>query len=367
MNFTLKRDQLLKGLQFVTGVVERRQSLPILSHVLLRANHDTLSLTGSDLEIELTAHAQLLQNDQPFETTVSARKLMDICRTLPEDCDIVFQLDGDKALVKAGKSRFSLVTLPSADFPLAKIDETCVDIALLQENLVSLLESTSFSMAQQDVRYYLNGLLMEFAQGEFSAVATDGHRLALYRFAFSDVTDPLQFILPRKGVVELLRVLSKESGATIAMHVGKNALHLESDAFTFVSRLIDGKFPDYRRFIPQGGNKQAIIDRDLLKQSLQRAAILTNEKHHAVKLHFSPGCLFISAVNTHQEEASEEIRLDYTGEVLEMSFNVNYLLDVLSAVPQGNVIITLLSSEHSVLIHCEAVPFAQFVIMPMSV
>jgi DNA polymerase-3 subunit beta len=366
MKFTTKRDQLLKGLQFVTGVVERRQSLPILSHVLIRAQNNRLSLVGSDLEIELTGHAELIENEHTFETTVSGRKLMDICRTLPENADICFQLDGAKAAVIAGKSRFSLVTLPSSDFPLAAFESSGKSVKCLQSDFAALLESTSFAMAQQDVRFYLNGLFFEANAGNMCSVATDGHRLAVRKMDFPGLTEPTQFILPRKGVFELLRLLSKDEGKMLSMLIGPNAIRLESDTFTFVSRLIEGKFPDYRRVIPQGGDKKALVDRDTLKHALARAAILTNEKYHAVRLHFSSGVLLITATNTEQEEAKEEISMNYEGESLEMGFNVNYLLDVLSAVPSGDVTFTLSSADNSVLIYSDALEKAQFVIMPMS-
>lgn len=366
MKFTTKRDQLLKGLQFVTGVVERRQSLPILSHVLIRVQNNRLSLVGSDLEIELTGHADLMETETPFETTVSGRKLMDICRTLPDDADISFHLEGAKAFLVAGKSRFSLVTLPSADFPLAAFESSGNEVTCSQAELASLLESTSFAMAQQDVRYYLNGLFFEANDNSICSVATDGHRLAVRKMEFQGITTPTQFILPRKGVIELLRLLSKEEGKTLSMRIGQNAIRLESDTFTFVSRLIEGKFPDYRRVIPQGGNKKAVVDRDMLKQALTRAAILTNEKYHAVRLHFDTSGLLITATNTEQEEAKEEIAMHYEGDALEMGFNVNYLLDVLSAVPPGEVVFTLSSPDNSVLIHSDGLGQAQFVIMPMS-
>ncbi len=367
MKFTTKRDQLLKGLQFVTGVVERRQSLPILSHVLIRVENKRLSLVGSDLEIELTGHADLIENEKTFETTVSGRKLMDICRTLPENADICFQLDGAKASLTAGKSRFSLVTLPSSDFPLAAFESSAEKkVTCLQSDFSALLESTAFAMAQQDVRFYLNGLFFEAGSGSICSVATDGHRLAVRKMDFPELSETTQFILPRKGVFELLRLLSKEEGKTLSMHIGQNAIRLESDTFTFVSRLIEGKFPDYRRVIPQGGNKKAMVDRDTLKQALSRAAILTNEKYHAVRLNFSSGTLLITATNTEQEEANEEIGLQYAGEPLEMGFNVNYLLDVLSVVPAGDVIFTLSNADNSVLICSEGLDKAQFVIMPMS-
>lgn len=366
MKFTTKRDQLLKGLQFVTGVVERRQSLPILSHVLIRAQENRLSLVGSDLEIELTGHAELVENAQSFETTLSGRKLMDICRTLPENAEISLQLEGAKASVIAGKSRFSLVTLPSSDFPLAAFEASGKSVTCLQSDFAALLESTAFAMAQQDVRFYLNGLYFEASENSICAVATDGHRLAVRKMIFPELTETTQFILPRKGVFELLRLLSKEPDKTLSIHIGKNAIRLESDTFTFVSRLIEGKFPDYRRVIPQGGDKKAVVDRDTLKQALARAAILTNEKYHAVRLHFSPGILLITATNTEQEEAKEEIPIQYDGEPLEMGFNVNYVQDVLSVVPSGEVIFMLSNADNSALIFSEGLENTQFVIMPMS-
>ena len=367
MKFTLKRNQLLNSLVFVTGVIESRQSMPILSHVLIRVRDKRLSLIGSDLGIELMTYSQIDSEINNLETTVSARKLTDICKALPDNSDIIFELTDNKVFIVSGKSRFSLMTLPAVDFPLAEMDKISGQtFSLSQAELLTLLESTAFAMGQKDVRYYLNGLSLYINNNQCCAIATDGHRLAMSQIALENTGAATQFILPRKTVTELLRLLSKEKDSQLTLKTSSNAIHFESNAFSFVSRLIEGNVPDYRQTIPTTGDKRIIIDRDSLKQALQRAAILANEKYHAVSLRFETNKLVITAVNSEQEEAVEELALEYTHEPLEFNLNVNYLLDVLAIVPAGEVVLTLSTPDDSVLIHSDLANQNQFVIMPMS-
>jgi DNA polymerase-3 subunit beta len=368
MKFTITRSELLKGLQFIAGVIERRQSMPILANVLLDCQQDKLSLIGSNLEMELTGKVKPLVVTEPGSVTVSGRKLMDICRVLPDDSQIVFQFDGEKAVIQAGKSRFQLGTLPVADFPLTAIDEGGMTIAIPEAQLLKLLETTHFAMAEQDVRYYLNGLFLELSASNkgICAVATDGHRLALDFLPLNNIEGESQFILPRKGALELLRLLNKDSDANVELRYVTNAIRLSSPDFVVVSRLIEGRYPDYHRVIPKNGDKIAYIARDNLKQLLQRVAILTNENHRAALLRFERDVLSVSANNAEQEEVQDELEIDYPGESMEIAFNVTYLLDVLQVLPDSPVKIIFSTGENGILVESEAMPGAAFVIMPMS-
>lgn len=365
MQFTISRNELLKGLQVTAGVVERRQSMPVLANILLQCQEGQLSLTGSNLEMELTGKMSPLEIPELGAVTVSGKKLMDICRSLPEDSQISFQSDDQKATVKSGKSRFLLGTLPAADFPLAMIEEEGTAISLPEAHLFKLIETTHFAMADQDVRYYLNGLFVGLSKEAICAVAADGHRLAINRLPFEGVQSEIQFILPRKGALELLKLLDKDSEAMIEMRCAVNAIRLSSPDFVFVSRLIEGRFPDYNRVIPKNGDKIALLEKDALKQLLQRVSILTNEKHRAASLRFSPDLLSVSANNAEQEEVTDEQKIEYQGGEVEIVFNITYLLDVLNTLPDKQVKMIFSGEENSsVLLESEALPGAAYVIMP---
>ena len=360
MQFVISRDQLLNALQTTTGVVERRQSLPVLANVLLKADAQGLSMIGSDMEIELTRHVALESLEEVGETTVAGRKLLDICRSLPESVPINVALQENKLTLQAGKSRFQLSTLPAADFPRMVSEQEMSKIILPEGQLVELLCAVHFAMAQQDVRYYLNGMLFEFSASHFTVVATDGHRLALRRSPLTQAGQAVQFIMPRKGVVELIRLLNKDSDKPVQLSYGSNTLRLEIDTLDLVSRLIDGRFPDYHRVIPENGDKIVLVERDAFRQLLQRVAVLTNEKYNAVRLHFQTGLIGVMVSNIDQEEAQDE------GPSVEIGFNVHYLLDVLNILPPGNVQITLSTPEASVLLTSPTLDGACYVIMPMS-
>lgn len=364
MKFIILREQLLKGLQFVIGVVEKRQSLPILSNVLLSVRKNRLAITGTDLEIELTSRVDMLSSSADGEITVSGRKLIDICRTFPEDTEISIQVEEAKLVLLAGRSRFTLATLPANDFPLTSADYLGHSIQINQKAMLNLFESTFFAMAQQDVRYYLNGLFVELAEGYIRTVATDGHRLALRSFNFPYQEAQLQFILPRKGVIELIKHL-KEGDAELQINIGSNAIKIETEAFTFISRLIDGRFPDYNRVLPKGGDKVVYIERDLLKSVLQRVAILSNEKYRAVRMCLQQGLISFTANNTEQEQAQDDIVVEYQGPTLEIGFNVNYFMDILNVLPNGDIKLTLSTPESSALIESDNLPLALYVVMPM--
>jgi len=364
MHFIIQRDVILKPLQLICGVVERRQSLPILSHVLLKLDSNILSLTATDLEVEMIIRIPL-ESTESGEITLSARKFMDICRALPEGVDIHLTTEKDRAILRAGRSRFTLATLPTAEFPAVEAIQDAATFELPQNDIKQLIDNTHFSMAQQDVRYYLNGMLLELEQGRLRTVATDGHRLALCELPSKvNVSNQQQAIIPRKGVMELTRLL-EDSDAKTSIQLGTNHIRIELPNTTFTSKLIDGRFPDYERVIPRGGNNIIVSNREALRHALQRAAILSNEKYRGVRLCLDGNLLRILANNPEQEEAEEELEVNYQGETLEIGFNVSYLLDAVSAVQGDDVRVTLIDPNSSCLIESTQDEHCHYVVMPM--
>lgn len=330
MKITVDRETLLQPLQAVSGVVERRQTMPILSHVLIQAHDTGITLTASDLEVELRSDCNVAV-EQTGETTVSARKLLDICRTLPDNSEVKLSLTEDKLTVSSGRSRFSLAVLPANDFPVVDDIGAEEQINLPQNKLKRLLERTHFSMAQQDVRYYLNGLLLELRGNEVRAVGTDGHRLAYAKENIETTTSQLkQVIVPRKGVNELQRLL-EDSDAAVDCHLGANHIRIKVGDTQFTSKLIEGRFPDYSKVIPIETNVSLIGDRNEIRQAIARASILSNEKYRGLRLVLEPNLLKIQAHNPDQEEASEEVMVNYDGANIEVGFNATYLMDALGA------------------------------------
>ncbi|AIZ34923.1 DNA polymerase III subunit beta [Pseudomonas sp. K1(2024)] len=365
MHFTIQREALLKPLQLVAGVVERRQTLPVLSNVLLVVQGQQLSLTGTDLEVELVGRVQLEESAEPGEITVPARKLMDICKSLPSDALIDIKLDEQKLLVKAGRSRFTLSTLPANDFPTVEEGPGSLTCNLEQSKLRRLIERTSFAMAQQDVRYYLNGMLLEVSTDTLRAVATDGHRLALCAMhAQIGQAERHQVIVPRKGILELARLLTDPEGM-VSIVLGQHHIRATTGEFTFTSKLVDGKFPDYERVLPKGGDKLVVGDRQALREAFSRTAILSNEKYRGIRLQLASGQLKIQANNPEQEEAEEEISVDYEGGSLEIGFNVSYLLDVLGVMTTEQVRLILADSNSSALLQEAGNDDSSYVVMPM--
>ena len=368
MKFSIARDALIKPLNLVAGVVERRQTLPILSNVLLVLEGKTLSLTGTDLEVELVGRVELDAAGVDGEVTVPARKLVDICKSLQEGSTIEFALESGKATVKAGRSRFTLSTLPAADFPAVEGGAGSVALSLDQTLVKQLIDGTAFAMAQQDVRYYLNGLYLEILGGRLRVVATDGHRLALATAPALVEAGDTGVIIPRKGVLELSRLLDGE--APLELSIGTNHVRAANEQFTFTSKLVDGKFPDYERVIPKNADKSVIGERGELKQAFTRTAILSNEKYRGVRLKFSDNNLDITANNPEQEQAEEVVGVQYSGGELEIGFNVSYLLDVLSVLEQAQVRLSLSDEASSALLEnaeapSEGEPERLYVVMPM--
>ncbi|MGB1799495.1 MAG: DNA polymerase III subunit beta, partial [Gammaproteobacteria bacterium] len=302
--------------------------------------------------------------DQTDELTVPARKLFDICRALPQESELQFEVKNDRVLIKSGRSRFTLATLPAAEYPVIDITENTTSFKIKQKELEQLLSNTQFAMAQQDVRYYLNGLLLEITSNKLRAVATDGHRLALDEAEISaEINEDIQIIVPRKGITELARLLQDDS--EIEIQVSANHIRIKNAGSCFTSKLIDGRFPDYKRVIPELSQTAVISDREELKSSLTRASILSNEKYRGVRIMLNSNSLRALAHNPEQEEAEEELEVQYEGEELEIGFNVSYLLDTLSIIKSEKVKLSVLDANSSCLILPEDETNCQYVVMPM--
>jgi DNA polymerase-3 subunit beta len=364
MKFSIQREDLITPLQQVIGAVEKRQTMPTLSNVLVRIQDNTLSLTATDLEIELVSKIQLMA-DQAGETTLPAKKLLDIFKALPAESTVNLLVDGDKALIQSGRSRFTLSTLPASDFPSLESVASVYEFSLPQAVLRELIEKTAFAMAQQDVRYYLNGLMLEVARGTIRAVATDGHRLAYCEKVIdSDLADNKQVIVPRKGINELLRLLA-DSDEPVKVVLGSNHIqcHLANQRFT--SKLIDGRFPDYRRVIPQEEGHVVTADREALKQALVRASILSNEKYRGIRVILGDNLLKLQAQNPDQEQADIELEVSHAGSALEVGFNVNYMMDALNTTSQNVVNLFIKDASSSCLLKFPDEAHCRYVIMPM--
>lgn len=364
MKFTVTRDALLKPLNLVAGVVERRQTLPILANVLIGVEGNQLSLTGTDLEVELLGKVTLDGATVDGDITVPARKLLDIVKSLPDDSVISVEVEEQRAIIKSGRSRFTLSTLPASEFPNVEQGPASLEFDVLQGNLKTLIDKTAFAMAQQDVRYYLNGMLWEIKDGIFRVVATDGHRLALSTQSGITASEEKQVILPRKGVLELSRLLIEED-ESIHLAFGDTHLRATTQAFTFTSKLVDGKFPDYDRVLPKGSDKEVVAERGVLKQALARAAILSNEKYRGIRMQFNAGDLRIVANNPEQEEAEDVVAIEYDGDTLEIGFNVSYLLDIMNVVSGPKVKFSLLDANSSALLEDNDDGNSLYVVMPM--
>lgn len=363
MKLSAPREDILAPLQSVIGVVERRQTMPILANVLLSVRDNRLNVTGTDLEVELVA-SSTTSVQQPGDITVPGRKLLDIFRALPEKTSVVVSTEGERMTVRAGRSRFVLASLPAAEFPVVEEINSQQTLTVPQAEFRRLIDKTHFSMAQQDVRYYLNGMLLETDGKNLRAVATDGHRLALCETQLeTKAKTTQQVIVPRKGVLELQRILG-DSG-NIELAIGTNHVRAQIGDIRFTSKLIDGRFPEYARVIPASPTKLVEADRDALRQALQRTAILSNEKYRGVRLNLRSDLLTIQAHNPEQEEAEDQVEVGYKGDEVEIGFNVNYLLDALGAIDNEKVEIGLTDSNSSCLIRAAGSTGAKYVVMPM--
>ncbi len=361
------QEKFLTALQSVAGIVERRHTLPILANVLIRKTGASIQLTTSDLEIQIRTHADLDGDAGNFTTTVGARKLIDILRSMPSDQTVSLESSQSKLILKGGKSRFTLQTLAAEDFPLVQEAANFgPSFSVPQKTLKELLAQVSFAMAVHDIRYYLNGILFVAEGKQLSLVATDGHRLA-FSSATLDVEVPRQeVILPRKTVLEMQRLLSDKEGA-IEMQFAGNQAKFSFEGMEFVTKLVEGKFPDYNRVIPKNHKNIITLGRAPLLASLQRTAILTSEKFKGVRLNIEPGTLRVASNNAEQEEAVDELDIDYGGDSIEIGFNVTYLIDALANMDQDMVKIELADSNSSALLTIPDDAAFKYVVMPMRI
>ena len=365
MQINIPRDQLLHPLNLVSNVVERRQTLPILANFYLRLESGRFTVIGTDLEIEITSSVGDVEG-KDGECTVTARKLLDICRALPEKADVTLVTDNGKLAIRSGRSRFSLQTLPAEDFPRLTTKHWNRRLELKQRDLKGLLERTAFAMAHQDVRYYLNGLLFEIGNDTLRAVATDGHRLAKSEVGIAEQEQNHQAILPRKTVLEMSRLLD-ESDSLVSIALNPNHIQATLDHLVFTSQLLDGRFTDYAAIMAPVLRESLLLDRQAFGEMLNRAAILTNEKYRGIRLSVEPEKMSVSASSPDQEEANDEMPIDYEGQKIEIGFNVSYLLDAVKALGSEQIQLRLQDANSSCTLNVPGDTATQYLVMPMRI
>jgi len=370
MRFTIQREAFLKPLKAVAGVVERRQgqTSPILSNVLITVHETHFSLTTTDQEVELLARGEFEEPATPGALTVPFRKLMDICRVLPEESALSLVEEQDRVIIRAGRSRFTVSPLSAAEFPNIEEISGIFQLSVSKKTLRMLIESTCFAMAEQDVRYYLNGMLLEVKGGHLYSVAADGHRLALcsINLDLSEENKTVRVIVPRKGILELQRFLD-ESDEVISIIIGPHHIRAVTKDLMLTSKLLDGRFPDYERIIPREGSKVMVGRRELLKDAFYRAAALFTEKFRGVRLQLTNGCLKITATNPDRVEVEEDLGVNNEGDELEIGFNVKYLIDFLSIIQTDEVKFTFSDPNSSARIESMGAEMGVYVIMPMKI
>ena len=364
MNLNINKEDLLNPLTKVIGVIERRQTLPVLSNVYLLLQNKVLTLTGTDLEVQISAQTHI-DSDEEIKITLPGRKLLDICRSLPDEANLKLNFQEGKVLINSGKSRFVLRTLPPAEYPLFDELQYKNEFSIDRNVLHKALTKTSFCMAQQDVRYYLNGLMLQISNGEIQAVASDGHRLALFQHQCEKTDFSMdQIILPRKGAQEFLKLLDKVE-SDIHIKVAKNHINLSINGVQLNAKLIDGRFPDFRNVLPEESKHNFNIEKKLFKAALSRVSILSNEKYKGIRLDLSNQSMSINANNPEQDEADEEVSIDYEGEEMSMGFNSSYLMDALNVIESDSVHVSFTDTNSSCLLEDPADSSSRFVIMPM--
>ncbi|MDF9392886.1 MULTISPECIES: DNA polymerase III subunit beta [Methylococcus] len=364
MKFRILREDLLLPLQQVIGVIERRQTLPILLNVLIEVNDGGVELTGTDLEVQLIANTRI-EGAESGRFTVPARKLMDICRLLPEGGELAFEVKPERVSLQCGKSRFVLGALPAENYPSFEHGDLEVAFDCEAPLLRRAIEKTAFAMAQQDVRYYLNGLLLEIRQGRIRTVASDGHRLALFEESVEGMPDVArQIILPRKGVLELGRLLAHVEEPA-GVRISANNVRVVFGSFSFAAKLVEGRYPDYERVIPKAASRVAVIGRYDLRNALTRVAVLSNEKFKGVSLEIGNGLIRLRAQNPEHEEAEDEVPAEVSGETFSVGFNASYLLDAINAVDSDSVRMSFTDANGSCLIEDLADARHRFIVMPM--
>ena len=366
MNIQINRETLLKPLTSVTSIVEKRHTLPILSNLLLEAKQNKIHLTATDLEMQISLSVDTGTNGD-FSTTISAKKLLDICRSLPESSDINMATSDSRITVKAGKSRFNLQTLPAADYPvMTKTQSQGTVVSIGQRQLKDLLKQVEFAMAQQDIRYYLNGLLFEVVANQLNIVGTDGHRLSFTSTELKQNYEKQEVILPRKTVIELIKLLDDSEDETL-IEIASNQVNFSFGNIKLISKVIDGKFPDYNRVIPTGHQNTFSIERLNVLLAMQRASILSNEKYRGIRMVLSQNNLKLISTNSDQEEAEEELEINYSGDSLDIGFNVTYLIDVLNNTNSEEVSFSFADANSSCLITLPNNQDYKYVVMPMRI
>ena len=362
-----ERDALLKPLATVTGIVERRHTLPILSNVLIKKEGDALTFTGTDLEIQITSRQAEGFSGGEFAITVAAKKISDILRAIPDKVVVTLEEVDGRLTVKAGKSRFQLQTLPADDFPQLAVDTNLrATLKMPQGQLKALLSRVQFAMAHQDIRYYLNGLLLVTDGNLLKMVATDGHRLAFASAELSSSFDKNEVILPRKTILELYKALA-DNDDEVAIDIAGNQVKFSFGNVVIHTKVVDGKFPDYNRVIPSGNDKLLVIERQTLLAAMQRAAILSNEKFRGVRLVLTDGLLKIICNNTEQEEAQEELEVNYANTPIDIGFNIQYLLDVLTNIPVETLHVAFGEAGSSALVTIPDNEHFKYIVMPMRI
>lgn len=364
MQFIVSRENLLKPLQQVCGVLGNRPNDQVLNNILLHIQDNHLTLTGTDLEVELSTQVQLNHSEQDGDFTIPAKKFLDICRSFADDAEIIVNFEEDRAIVRSGRSKFNLATRPAEEYPNLADWQSQVEFNLPQSTLRRLIDATQFSMANQDARYFLNGMKFETEGNLLRTVATDGHRLAVCTIALEQDLQTHSVIVPRKGVLELARLLDNNDNLA-RIQIGTNNLRIDLGNVVFTSKLIDGRFPDYRRVLPRNASRIMVGNWEMLKQAFARAAILSNDKVRTVRLHLTENTLKITATNPEQELAEEILDVSYSGEEMEVGFNVSYVLDVLNALKCQQVRVRLTDASSSCLIEDVDDASAEYVIMPM--
>ncbi len=367
MNIKINRDTLLKPLSSVSGIVEKRHTLPILSNLLLEIKQSKIALTATDLEIQISLSINTAKNEE-LSITVSAKKLLDICRSLPENSEINLTTQENRIQVKAGKSRFNLQTLPATDYPLMvkAAGGATATITINQNTLKGLFKQVEFAMAQQDIRYYLNGLLFEVTANQLNVVGTDGHRLSFTSTELSQNYEKQELILPRKTVIELIKLLD-DSDEEVAIEIMAGQVNFTFNDIQLISKVIDGKFPDYTRVIPVGHQNSFTVDRMATLLAMQRASILSNEKYCGIRMVVAKNSLRLISTNSEQEEAEEELEINYAGDALDIGFNVTYLIDVLNNVNSEKVVFSFADANSSCLVTVPEDDNYKYVVMPMRI
>ena len=364
MYLNINKEDLLNPLAKVIGVIERRQTLPVLSNVYLLVKNNLLTLIGTDLEVQISAKIQIDCNEE-IKTTLPGRKLLDICRSLPDKSKIKLNFQEGKVLINSGKSRFVLRTLPAAEYPLFDELQYINEFSINRDVLFKAFTKTLFCMAQQDVRYYLNGLMLQISNGDVQAVASDGHRLALFQHQSEENDFSMeQIILPRKGAQEVLKLLDKVKN-DVDVKVAKSHIKLTIDDVQLNAKLIDGRFPDFKNVLPEESEHNFNIDKQLFKSALSRVSILSNEKYKGIRLDLSKQLMTINANNPEQDEADEEVTIDYDGEEMSMGFNSSYLMDALNVIESDLVYVSFTDTNSSCLLEDPTDKSSRFVIMPM--